>query len=264
MEKLTLLLTFSLFTVFAFTQNLPEIFSSIQVKMKDGHSPPEMTNYIKDLNRGLDKFGRGVQFWMSYGDRGERKQQLVYGFAFDFKANRDYYFPIPDDNSDSGNPQFQALAQKMANAGYSVNQNIVDEDPYTDWVCVGFDQLVDPQLGGLVAVRSLPLKSGVEMDFEKFVTSELYPAFSKNMEGLDAYVYKGDRGAGKGSYIFLWSFDTVQRRNSYFPTEDGDPSEAFNKAYEDVSTVMEKLNSFISDEATSVPFTDYVRVDVSQ
>lgn len=261
MEKLTLCLTLLLFSFVVPAQNLPEVFSSIPIKMKENHSPPEMTNYLKELNRGLQKYGRGVSFWMSYGDRGERKQQLVYGFGFDFKANRDYYFPVADDNSEGANPQVQAVGARMAAAGINLNQNLVEAEPYTDWVCVGFDKLINPQRGGLVAVRALPVKPGSEMKFEEFATTELYPAFEK-MEGLRAYVYKGDRGAGKGSYILLWSFDTVDRRNSYFPTEEGDPSDAFNKAYEGVAPVMEKLNGFLSDGATSVPYTDYVSIDL--
>lgn len=245
-----------------FGQNLPEIISSIPIKVKEGHSPPEVTNYVKAMNRGLNEFGRGIGAWISYGDRGERAQQLVWGFTFDFKEARDYYFPKADDNSEGANPQFDALAQRMADSGFNLNQDLTEAEPYTDWVCVGFDDLVNPQLGGLVAVRTMPIKSGSEAAFEKFVTSELYPAYQKNAPGFNAYVFRGDRGQGKGSYLMLWSFQSVDQRNSFFPTPEGEATEAFNKAYANISPVMEKLAQFTDSTVQSTAYTDYISIDV--
>lgn len=262
MKKWTLTFTAMLLGMTLLAQNLPEVFSAISIKVKEGHAPPEVANYIKALNRNLSHFGRGVGAWISYGDRGDRAQQLVWGFSFDFKESRDYYFPKADDNSEGANPQFDALAQKVAATGFNMNQDLYEAEPYTDWVCVGFDDLINPQLGGLVAVRTIPIKSGSESAFENFVTSELYPAFQKNSPGFDAYVFKGDRGQGKGAYILLWSFQSVDQRNSFFPTPEGEATEAFNKAYSGVSPVMDKLTQFTDSTVQSTTYTDYISIDV--
>ncbi|MBK8504123.1 MAG: hypothetical protein IPL46_19085 [Saprospiraceae bacterium] len=262
MKKCTLAVVGLLLGITLFGQNLPEVFSSIPIKVNEGHSPPEVTNYIKALNRGLSQFGRGIGAWISYGDRGERAQQLVWGFTFDFKESRDYYFPKADDTSDAGSPQFAALFEKIADSGIDLNQNLTEAEPYTDWVCVGYDQLINPQLGGLVAVRTIPIKSGSESSFEKFVTSELYPAYQKNDPGFNAYVFKGDRGQGKGAYIMLWSFQSVSQRNSFFPTPEGEATETFTKAYANISPVMDKLAQFTDSTIEATAYTDYISIDV--
>ena len=244
-------------------QNLPEVFSAIAIKIKEGHTAPEITNNARALNQGLKKHGKGIGYWVSYGDRGERAGKLSVGFTFDFKENRDYYFPKADDNSPGANPQFEALSQKLMDAGISFGQSLSEEESgYTDYVCVGFDDLVDPQLGGLVAVRPLQVKAGSEGAFEKFVTSDLYPEFARHLPGVRAYVFKGDRGEGKGGYILLWSFDTVDRRNAYFPSSDGDASEDFMKENAKLTPVNDRMAEFLSEEMTAASYTDYITIDV--
>lgn len=262
MKKL-LLTSLSIFLGFClFAQNLPEVFSSMSVTIKEGHSPPEVTNYVKAANKGLQKYGRGIGLWISYGDRGEQIQKFAWGFTFDFKEVRDYYFPKADDNSDGANPQFNAMAQKMTSDGYAMNQDCFESGDYTDWVCVGFDHLINPQIGGLVGVRNIPIKNGMEMDFEKYVANELYPAFQKNHPGFNVYVYKGDRGAGKDSYTLLMSFDSVSKRNEFFPGSGSNGTEAFTKAYAMVASAMDKFNDYTESAVTAGAYTDYVSIDV--
>ncbi|MCB0687289.1 MAG: hypothetical protein KDC53_12220 [Saprospiraceae bacterium] len=262
MKKL-LLTSLSVFLCFfLFAQKLPEVFSAMPVTIKDGHSAPEVTNFIKSVNRGMHKYGKGISFWMSYGDRGEQKNQLVFGFAFDYRQARDYYFPKPDDNSADAIPQFRALTEMMGTNGISLDQDIFQMGDYTDWVCVAYDQLVNPQVGGLVGVREIPLTKGKEMAFEKYVANELYPAFQKDNPGYNVYVFKGDRGKGKGTYSLLLSFQSVNQRNEFFPTPESKPTEAFQKAQAKVADVMKKFNDYTDHAVTSNPYTDYITIDV--
>jgi tetratricopeptide (TPR) repeat protein len=247
----------------AVMRDLPEVFSAMRVNVKEGHSIPEVVNNVRAVNHGMKEYGKGLGTWISYGDRGDRAGKLSMGFAFSLKENRDYYFPKADEHGQGANPQFTALTEKMADAGIHMRWDLTDVDGgYTDYVCVGFDDLIDPQLGGLVAVRPLMVKSDAEASFEKFVSDELYPAFAKNLPGVHAFVYKADRGENKGGYILLWSFDSVDRRNGYFPTAEGNPSEAFTKEYEQLGPVNEKMRTFLSEAPTAGSYTDYISIDV--
>ena len=243
--------------------DLPEVFSATAILVKEGHSPPEVTNNVRKLNQGLKKFGKGIGYWISYGDRGEREGKLSSGFTFDYKGVRDYYFPKADDNSEGANPHFEALMEELQEHGIYFNQDLTEQEGgYTDYVCVGFNKLIKPTLGGLVAVRPLMVKKETEAEFEDFVSSELYPAFARHLPGVRAYVYKGDRGEAKGEYILLWSFDSVERRNGYFPSAGDGPSKEFMSENEKLTPTNEKLNTFLSEEMTGGTYTDYVTIDV--
>ncbi|HPQ99279.1 MAG TPA: hypothetical protein PK066_07055 [Saprospiraceae bacterium] len=256
---------FTLLLALVFTysnaQNLPEVFSAININLKEDHSSTEFANFMGQLNEGMQHFGKGIGMWASYGDRGDRKGKFAYGFAFELKENRDYYFPTADAEGENAYPQITALIAEMNQAGYSTNSELFEEDGgYTDYVCVGYDALINPKIGGLVGVRPFPVKKGSEEAFEKFVASELYPAYDKNIDGVHLFVYKGDRGQGKDSYIVLMSFKSVELRNSFFPSEGSNGTDAFSTEFSKVQAVMEKFNGFGEKTYVENPYTDYVGI----
>ena len=111
MKKLFPHILFALSTTLVNTQNLPEVFSAIPIVIKENHSGPEFANDIRAFDQGLSEFGKGIGAWISYGDRGERKNKMAYGFTFDLKETRDYYFPSADAEEDGSYPKFGALMQ---------------------------------------------------------------------------------------------------------------------------------------------------------
>ena len=260
MQTMFTLLLAVVFTM-ANAQNLPEAFSTINVNIKENHSGPEFANYITQLNAGMQQFGNGIGMYLSYGDRGDRKGKLTYGFRFDLKKTRDYYFPSADAEGENAYPQINALIAEMQKAGYSTSSDAYEDDGgYTDFICVGYDALVNPKIGELVGVRPFPVKMGSEAAFEKFVAMELYPAFDKNIDGVHLYVYKGDRGEGKDAYIVLMSFKTIALRNSFFLFEGSTGTDAFNTEFAKVQEVMNKFNGFGEKNYTDNPYTDYVQI----
>ncbi len=242
------------------SQPLPEVFSAIPVTIMDGHSGPAFANDIRDLDEGLQKFGKGVGAWVSYGDRGERKGKMSWGFTFDLKEVRDYYFPTSDGDA-GAYPKFGALMAKMQANGINTSLTGVEEESgYTDYVCVGFDALDNPQLGELVAVRALAVKPGSEKDFEAYVVSDLYHAFN-HVPGVDAYVFLGDRGENKGGYIVLYSFESVELRNTYFPSDGEGPAEAHVHYWNKATELTAGMSAFIDTANAPDTYTDYVSIN---
>lgn len=241
-------------------QSLPEVFSAIPVTISDGHSGPAFANDIRNLDAGLQKFGKGVGAWVSYGDRGERQGKMSWGFTFDLKEVRDYYFPTADGET-GAYPKFSALMAQMQAAGINTSLSGVEEEGgYTDYVCVGFDDLDNPKLGEVVAVRALAVKSGSEMDFEKYVVSDLYHAFD-HIPGVDAYVYLGDRGANKGVYIMLYSFESVELRNTFFPSPGEGPAEAHAHYWDKATELTAGMSAYVDTANTPDTYTDYVSIN---
>lgn len=115
-----------------------------------------------------------------------------------------------------------------------------------------------PSLGEVLALRHYSLKDGADTTaFEKLVVAELNPAWDKHVPGLHDVTMKGDRGARNGQYIGVWVFDTVERRDEYFPQEDTGWYPVFEEAYTPIQNITNKAGEYAGSTES---YTDYVLV----
>ena len=197
------------------------------------------------------------------GDRGERAGQFCGIWMFESLEKRDGYFPLTNkgDEHGTGVEEFSNVATMINNTTGNIDYTYVPQESqatgvYTDYVVLGFDQLKNPTLGGLFALREYEIKAGMEAEFEEFCLNTSVPAFQKNFPGMEVYYLKGDRGARKGKYAEILSFESVDKRDYFFPTHDSTNAEIadeFGKMYETTN-----VESFLAEPAS---YTDYFRVN---
>ena len=85
-----------------------------------------------------------------------------------------------------------------------------------------------------------------------FVKTKLVPAFEK-LDGVTAYVLKGDRGGNKSKVGFFLVFEPVELSNRYFPEADEAWSEDVG---ESVQGIWEEFTSFFDDLGSE--YTDWI------
>ena len=114
----------------------------------------------------------------------------------------------------------------------------------------------NPTQGGLIAIREVDVKSGMEADYEEFCQNTIVPTWQKQLPGMEIYILKGDRGLRKGKYAQLMSFESVAKRDYYFPLPDSVNAEIVDEYNE----VFEKTNanSYLNETPS---YTDYFRVN---
>jgi hypothetical protein len=239
-------------------QNFPEVIAVRKVQLKPETNPVEFQNSMKALESGLNRFGKGLSAQLWYGDRGERKGEYLHTWIFELKANRDYYFPTPDEAS---YPKLDALYREMGGAVDPVDPRVEDgsDNAYTDYVVLGFNDMDSPKWGDVLAFREVEVKSGLEKEFEAFATDMLHPMMQQHIDGMYSYILKGDRGERKGKYLFVYCFQSYEVRNRYFPEEGGEGSEAYAEALKDLSGIDAQLQSFLVEGSDS-SYTDYLIV----
>ena len=117
----------------------------------------------------------------------------------------------------------------------------------------------------VLGVHAIELRPGVKAEeFEKFVIEEVYPL--PTIDGMKAYLLKGDRGEGEGKYFWVWEFESVEFRDRYAPTPEGDFSEEFDEVSAPHAAVYQKVNekfeTFLVDGlwVGEDIYTDYVVV----
>ena len=197
------------------------------------------------------------------GDRGERAGQFCGIWMFESVEKRDGYFPLTNkgDEHGTGVEEFSNVATKINNTTGNINYTYVPEEyqatgVYTDYVVLGFDQLKNPTLGGLFALREYEIKPGMEAEFEEFCVNTSVPAFQKNFPGMEIYYLKGDRGARKGKYAAILSFESIEKRDYFFPTHDSTNAEIADEFWKMYETT--NVESFLAEPAT---YTDYFKVN---
>ena len=197
------------------------------------------------------------------GDRGERAGQFCGIWMFESVEKRDGYFPLTNkgDEHGTGVEEFSNVATKINNTTGNINYTYVPEEyqatgVYTDYVVLGFDQLKNPTLGGLFALREYEIKPGMEAEFEEFCVNTSVPAFQKNFPGMEIYYLKGDRGARKGKYAEILSFESIEKRDYFFPTHDSTNAEIADEFWKMYETT--NVETFLAEPAT---YTDYFKVN---
>ena len=73
----------------------------------------------------------------------------------------------------------------------------------------------------VIALRQATLKPNVRAeDFERYFADSVAAPMNRHIPGMRAYLLKGERGARVGGYVIVFEFDSLGRRNEYFPTPD--------------------------------------------
>ena len=188
------------------------------------------------------------------GDRGERDGQYIGAWIFDTVERRDHYFPEPDAAAYPVFAEAYAPMQDIENMG----GEYADASPsYTDYVLVGAETVNAMPSCELLGIHTLKVKSGMEHDFEAFVTHHWNTA--GGIPGNWSFVYKGDRGADQGDYIWVAAFDPGYMRDAYFPASGA--SLAWTEAAAGMQALTNTLSSFLDEgPGQGSTFTDYVVV----
>jgi hypothetical protein len=105
-------------------------------------------------------------------------------------------------------------------------------------------------------MHMIALKPGVKAeDFEKFVIEEVYPV--SELEGVEFYLLKGDRGDREGKYLWVMEIESVEARDRLFPSP-GESSGEVRQFFESYAAVLEKWETLATP--IDVIYTDYVVV----
>ncbi|MEO6323390.1 MAG: hypothetical protein ABIQ65_02050 [Thermoanaerobaculia bacterium] len=112
-----------------------------------------------------------------------------------------------------------------------------------------------PGASGVMSFRQTKLKSGVNAaEFERYFADSIAGPIGRHVPGMRAYLLKGERGARIGQYVMVFEFNSLDRRNEYFPKPDAPSSRWTNVARALPARFLEDLTKYVED----AEYTDYV------
>ncbi|MEL6256087.1 MAG: hypothetical protein AAFR87_29045 [Bacteroidota bacterium] len=252
--RINLILTFiiwGLTSSLLFAQ-LPEVISMRDVGVKEGADTEMLEKMAKHGAKELAEKSDGMYFGLLMGNRGQRKGQYMHTYAFLSKEKRDHYFP--KENAETPQHTQDLFNSITFPEDQTPNSFLTGGEVYTDYVVLGHDKMETPKGGAVVSIHQLEVAEGNQEAFEKLVTESIHPLWQKEVEGMYVYILKGDRGARKGKYIQMLMFDSMERRDAYFPNEGEGFSEELAKQITDELWPAKKFEEL---GVSSTVYTDY-------
>jgi len=236
-------------------QELPEVIALRELELRPDANEIHFQNYYNKWCKNIKTNTKGVNAWLMKGDRGARIGKYNMAWGFNYIETRDYYFPVSDITN---YPKWNAALERFR---FQAPEEPLVENmtEYTDFIVIGYDKMLNPQLGEVISISYPTVKAGMENELENFVTQQLNNACQDNIKGFYMYLLKGNRGAQKGTYAVLRVFDTYEDRKHYFPENSAIPSQNFIKARKKIMAPMEKFKTFFENPPVENS-SDYVIV----
>ncbi len=171
------LLLFS--TLFVSAQDMPEVLAIREIELRPQTNEIVFLNYYNKWCKDIKAYTKGVNAWIMKGDRGVRHDQYSMVWGFNYVETRDYYFPVSDITN---YPKWNAALERFQ---FKAPEDPLIEDmtEYTDFIIVGYDTMLNPQMGEVVSVSYPNVITGKEKEFENFVTKSLNEFFQDNING---------------------------------------------------------------------------------
>jgi hypothetical protein len=108
-----------------------------------------------------------------------------------------------------------------------------------------------------IALREATLKPNVRgEDFERYFADSVAGPMNRHIPGVHAYLLKGERGARVGGYVIVFEFDSLGRRNEYFPKRDTTSTRWQQLAQALPANSVDNLSRYVEIR----DYTDYVVV----
>jgi hypothetical protein len=122
---------------------------------------------------------------------------------------------------------------------------------------IAFGQTLKKGAVVIVNTYEMTLKPDVTMNqFLDFYMNTYIPEFEKNYPGLKVFITYGDRGAHKYEIGEIMYCESVEIRDKYWPTEDGEVSEAARTAEAKMAQVNQESSKYVLDGKRT--YTDWV------
>ena len=109
----------------------------------------------------------------------------------------------------------------------------------------------------VVDTYEMTLKPDVSMNqFLDYYMNKYIPEFEKNYPGIKVFITYGDRGEHKYEIGTILYIESVEIRDKYWPTEDGESSEVAKAAEAKMTLISQEAGKYIVNGKRT--FTDWI------
>ena len=189
------------------------IFSSSPVKAEID------TDKIQSRLKESNKTAKAGGYHVFKADRGKHKGEFLVAFLGDVKIK--------------GGP-FSDLAD-ILNSPSS----------FTEYKLIGANKFSSLPKAGILGIHYLKIKQDKSKAFEKFVEEKLNPVLSQLLPDMQMLYYRATGGEQKGSYITIFTIESVEARDKYWP--EGSETEKLKETFRPLKNLALELSAYLEE-----------------
>jgi hypothetical protein len=210
--------------------------------LKPDVTPGALQTYVNDLAPNSNIRQR-VNTYALMADRGDRKGEVLLTCIARKEADRK--------SIDAGSP-FTDRHFSSPNTPVKLSDFLSDPGSYTEYRLIGADQMKSLPVTGLLGIHYLKVKPDRADEFEKLVIEKLHPAVGQLLPDMQLLYYKAVAGENKGSYITIFTIESVAARERFWPT-GGPEQDIVRQVFHPLKALAEELGSYLVEGSYLAP-----------
>jgi hypothetical protein len=210
--------------------------------LKTGITPGALQTYINDLTPSWNKHQR-VNIYALMADRGDRKGEVLLTCIARKKSDRN--------SLGTGSP-FTDKHISSPNTPVKISDFLSDPGAYTEYRLIGADKMKSLPVTGMLGIHYLKVKPDRADEFEKLVIEKLHPAVGQLLPDMQLLYYKAVTGENRGSYITIFTIESVAARERFWPT-GGPEQDIVRQVFYPLKALAEELGSYLVEGSYLAP-----------
>jgi hypothetical protein len=187
-----------------------------------------------------EKAGNTLQLFKA--DRGNRKGEFLLVYSSSRSRGRE------------SRPGVNPFTDKLAGARASrqLSDFVTNASAFTEYSLIGADKLKSLPVAGILGIHYIKIKQERTTEFEKFVVDKLHPAVANLFPDMQLLYYKAVDGDNTGSYITIFTIESVAARDKYWPA--GAPeTEVLKQTFKPLEPLAKELGTYLVEDSYLEP-----------
>jgi hypothetical protein len=210
--------------------------------LKEDVKPEALQMFIDDLSPKWNKKNKTSVYALP-ADRGNRKGELLLTCIAEKESDRKALgmgSPFTDKNFSSPGTSVK-LSDFLSNP-----------EAYTEYSLIGANQMKSLPLTGMLGIHYIQVKPERAKEFEKLVIEKLHPAVGQLLPDMQLLYYKAVDGENKGSYVTIFTIESVGARERFWPT-GGAEQEIVRQTFNPLKDLAKELGDYLVEGSYLAP-----------
>lgn len=210
--------------------------------LKPDVTPGALQTYVNDQAPGWNK-KKSVNIYALMADRGDRKGDVLLTCIARKEADRR--------SLGTGSP-FTDSQFSSPNTAMKLSDFLSDPGAYTEYRLIGAEKMKSLPVTGMLGIHYLQVRPGRTDEFEKLVIEKLHPAVGQLLPDMQLLYYKAVAGENSGSYITIFTIESVAARERFWPT-GGPEQDIVRQVFHPLKALAEELGSYLVEGSYLAP-----------
>ncbi len=184
----------------------------------------------EDLIPQLNKNNQS-SYHLLKADRGDRKGKYI-------------FLQCIEKSKDAKTSDYALAVKRLQSGNQKLQGHVANAAAFSEYHLIGANKVKSLPTSGILGLHFIKIKKDRAMDFEDLVKKKLHPAVNQLFPDMQLLYYKCVNGKNTGSYLTLFTIDSPDARDKYWP--EGKPeTEILKKTFKPLEALAKELGTYL-------------------